>query len=105
MRKLFTAIALVALTAVSADLAYGQTMHRSWELTGYGGLRVYDKDVLFMDSGFLAGGKLAWFPHPNIGMEGTISFSSADTNFDEAPSNLDTYLGCRVDDRRDRGAH
>lgn len=90
MRKLFTAIALVALTAVSADLAYGQTMHRSWELTGYGGIRVYDKDVLFMDSGFLAGGKLAWFPHPNIGVEGTISFSSADTNFEDAPSSLDT---------------
>ena len=83
MRNLRTAVVLGALTLISATMAYGQTLHRSWELTGYGGMRVYDKDVVFMDSGFVAGGKIAWFPHANIGVEGTVSFSTASVNFEE----------------------
>ncbi len=83
MRNLRTAIVVGALTLVSAAMAYGQTLHRSWELTGYGGMRVYDKDVVFMDSGFVAGGKLAWFPHANIGVEGTFSYSKASVNLEE----------------------
>ena len=48
-----------------------------------GGIRVYDEDVVFLSSGWVAGGKLAWFPHANIGVEGTVSFSSADVSLDE----------------------
>ncbi len=89
MRNLRTAVAVGALTLISAAMAYGQTLHRSWELTGYGGMRIYDKDVVFMDSGFVAGGKLAWFPHANIGVEGTVSFSKASVNFEELEGDSD----------------
>lgn len=78
MRKLFTTVAVGVLTLVGASMVYGQTYYRAWEITGLGGMRVYDDDVVFMDPGFVFGGKLAWFPHPNIGVEGTMSFSSAD---------------------------
>lgn len=84
MRKLMTAVAVGALTLFSAAASYGQTLHRSWELTGYGGARVYDKDVVFMDAGWVAGGKLAWFPHANIGVEASVSFSRATVNLEEA---------------------
>ncbi|MDX1747242.1 MAG: thrombospondin type 3 repeat-containing protein [Halobacteriales archaeon] len=77
MRKAFTTVVLGALTLFGADMAIGQTMHRSFELTGMAGVRVYDDDVVFMDSGWVAGGKLAWFPHANIGVEATASFSKA----------------------------
>lgn len=77
MRKFLTTAVLGALTLFGADTGLGQTLHRSFELTGMGGIRVYDDDVVFMDSGWVAGGKLAWFPHANIGIEGTISFSKA----------------------------
>lgn len=87
MRKAITTVALAVLTLVGTTAGYGQTLNRAWELTGYGGIRVYDKDVVFMDSGFVAGGKLGWFPHANIGVEGSVSFSSADINFEEAPEN------------------
>src|SRR5688572_30024084 len=83
MRKLTITVALLVLTLVSAVAGYGQTRHRSFELTGYGGIRIYDKDVVFMDSGWVAGGKLAWFPHANIGVEGTVSFSKAKVTFEE----------------------
>jgi hypothetical protein len=39
---------------------------------------------VFLSSGWVAGGKLAWFPHANIGVEGTVSFSSADVSLEEA---------------------
>ena len=68
MRKFLTTAVLGALTLFGADMGLGQTLHRSFELTGMGGIRVYDDDVVFMDSGFVAGGKLAWFPHANIGI-------------------------------------
>lgn len=77
MRKFLTTLALGALTLFGADQVLGQTLHRSFELSGMAGIRVYDDDVVFMDSGWVAGGKLAWFPHANIGVEGTISFSQA----------------------------
>ncbi len=77
MRKLMTTVALGALMLFGASTGYGQTLHRSFELTGYGGIRVYDEDVVFMDSGWVAGGKLAWFPHANIGVEMTGSYSQA----------------------------
>jgi opacity protein-like surface antigen len=77
MRKLMIAVALGVLSLGSAALSYGQTLHRSWEITGYGGIRRYDDDVVFMDSGWVAGAKLAWFPHANIGVEGTVSISKA----------------------------
>lgn len=78
MRKLITTAALGVLTLFGATLAYGQTMHRSFELSALGGIRIYDEDVVFLQSGWVVGGKLAWFPHANIGVEGTVSFSSAD---------------------------
>ncbi|HUP01056.1 MAG TPA: outer membrane beta-barrel protein [Gemmatimonadota bacterium] len=78
MRKLMTTVALGALTLFGAGLGYGQTLHRSFEITGYGGIRVYDDDVVFMDSGWVLGGKAAWFPHANIGVEFTGSYSQAD---------------------------
>lgn len=78
MRKLITTVALGVLTLFGAGPGFGQTLHRSFELTGYGGMRVYDDDVVFMDPGYVFGGKLAWFPHANIGVEGSVSFSSAD---------------------------
>lgn len=77
MRKWMTGLAVGALTLFGATASYGQTLHRSFELTGYGGIRVYDDDVVFMDSGWVAGAKLAWFPHANIGVEGTFSYSKA----------------------------
>jgi OmpA-OmpF porin, OOP family len=76
-RKWMIAVAVGALTLLGAAESYSQTLHRSWELTGYGGIRRYDKDVVFLDPGFVAGGKLAWFPHANIGVETSVSFSSA----------------------------
>ena len=82
-RKLITTAALGVLTLFGATLAYGQTLHRSFELSALGGVRVYDKDVVFLSSGWVAGGKLAWFPHANIGVEGTVSFSSADVNTED----------------------
>lgn len=88
MRKLITTAALGVLTLFGATTAYGQTMHRSFELSALGGIRVYDDDVVFMDSGWVAGGKLAWFPHANIGVEGTVSFSSADENATTDESNF-----------------
>ncbi|MFN2384477.1 MAG: outer membrane beta-barrel protein [Gemmatimonadota bacterium] len=91
MRKLITAVALFALMVIGVDLGYGQTLHRSWELTGYGGMRVYDKDVVFMDSGWVAGGKLAWFPHANIGVEATVSLSQADVNVEEFGGDDDQF--------------
>jgi hypothetical protein len=84
MRKLITTAALGVLTLFGATLAYGQTMHRSFELSALGGVRVYDDDVVFLSSGWVVGGKLAWFPHANIGVEGTVSFSSADFSTKEA---------------------
>jgi opacity protein-like surface antigen len=76
-RRWMIAVAVGALTLLGAVTSYSQTLHRSFELTGYGGIRRYDKDVVFMDPGFVFGGKLAWFPHANIGVEGSVSFSSA----------------------------
>lgn len=84
MRKLLTTVALGVLTLVGADLAYGQTLHRSFELTGFGGIRSYDKDVVFLGSGFVAGIGLSWFPTSNIGVEGTWSTSSADVDLSES---------------------
>ena len=83
MRKWITTGALGVLMLFGATLAYGQTQHRSFELSAMGGIRVYDEDVVFLSSGWVAGGKLAWFPHANIGVEGTVSFSSADVSLDE----------------------
>lgn len=99
MRKVMTTVALAVLALFSTTAGYGQTLNRAWELTGYGGIRVYDKDVVFMDNGFVAGGKLAWFPHANIGVEGSVSFSSADINFEEAPENTvnDSLEGETID--------
>lgn len=102
MRKLMVAVALGVLSLGSAALSYGQTLHRSWEITGYGGIRRYDADVVFMDSGWVAGGKLAWFPHANIGVEGSVSISKAkfieestgDDVFDEID---DIFGGADVD--------
>lgn len=88
MRKLLTTVVLGALTLFGADTGLAQTLHRSFELSGMGGMRVYDDDVVFMDSGWVAGGKLAWFPHANIGVEGTISFSQASTNIEQADDDL-----------------
>jgi hypothetical protein len=81
MKRWRTAVALVALGVLGASPVLGQTLHHSFEVTGMGGIRVYDEDVVFMDSGYVFGGKLAWFPHANIGVEGTVSFSSADVAF------------------------
>ena len=83
-RKLITTATLGVLTLFGATLGYGQTLHRSFELSAMGGIRVYDEDVVFLSSGWVAGGKLAWFPHANIGVEGTVSFSSADVSLEEA---------------------
>jgi OOP family OmpA-OmpF porin len=83
-RKWITTGALGVLMLFGATLGYGQTLHRSFELSAMGGIRVYDEDVVFLSSGWVAGGKLAWFPHANIGVEGTVSFSSADVNTEEA---------------------
>src|SRR5688572_8230976 len=83
MRKWITPRTLGVLMLFGATLAYGQTLHRSFELSAMGGIRVYDEDVVFLSSGWVAGGKLAWFPHANIGVEGTVSFSSADVSLDE----------------------
>lgn len=88
MRKFLTTLVLGALTLFGADMGLAQTLHRSFELSGMGGIRVYDDDVVFMDSGWVAGGKLAWFPHTNIGIEGTISFSSADINTEAGDPDL-----------------
>src|SRR5688572_25404627 len=84
MRKWITPRTLGVLMLFGATLAYGQTLHRSFELSAMGGIRVYDEDVVFLSSGWVAGGKLAWFPHANIGVEGTVSFSSADVSLEEA---------------------
>lgn len=86
MRKLWTIVAVGALTLFGAAAGYGQTLHRSFELSGMGGMRVYDKDVVFMDSGYVVGGKLAWFPNANIGVEATVSYSQADVNLAENPN-------------------
>ena len=96
MRKLMTTVALGVLTLFGADLGYGQTLHRSFELTGYGGIRVYDEDVVFLDSGWVAGGKLAWFPHANIGVEGTVSFSKA--GFADLADTGDEDIGDEIED-------
>ena len=78
MRKFMIAVAMgIGLTILATDVSWAQTLHRSFELSGMAGLRRYDEDVVFLDSGWVAGGKLAWFPHANIGVEGTISFSKA----------------------------
>lgn len=97
MRKWLTTLTLGALTVFGAEGVYGQTLHRSFELTGMGGVRVYDDDVVFMDPGWVVGGKLAWFPHANIGVEGTVSFSKADVNIDEATSDIFDDLGEEID--------
>src|SRR5687768_14593494 len=77
MRKwLVTVAAGIALTILATDLG-AQTLHRSFELSAMGGIRRYDEDVVFLDSGWVAGAKLAWFPHANIGVEGTLSYSKA----------------------------
>ena len=94
MKRLFTTLAVGVLTLVGASMVYGQTYYRAWEVTGLGGIRAYDDDVVFMDPGFVFGGKLAWFPHPNIGVEGTVSFSSADL---VAEQDLEDELGEEVD--------
>ena len=93
MRKLLTTVAVGVLTLVGASMVYGQTYYRAWEVTGLGGVRVYDDDVVFLDSGFVFGGKLAWFPHPNIGVEGTVSFSNADVTdeVDTGASDVDVF--------------
>lgn len=89
MRKWITTAALGVLMLFGATLGYGQTLHRSFELSALGGIRVYDEDVVFLASGWVAGGKLAWFPHANIGVEGTVSFSSADFQPDEDSDDTD----------------
>jgi OOP family OmpA-OmpF porin len=83
MRKLITTAALGVLTLFGATLAYGQTLHNSFELSAMGGVRIYDEDVVFLSSGWVVGGKLAWFPHRNLGVEGTVSYSSADVSLEE----------------------
>ena len=94
MRKwLVTAAAGIALTILAADLG-AQTLHRSFEASVMGGIRRYDEDVVFLDSGWLVGGKLAWFPHANIGVEGTLSYSKA--SFIEFSDDDD--LGDELDD-------
>ncbi len=78
MRKFLTTVAMgIVFTFLAADVSLAQTLHRSLELSGMAGIRRYDEDVVFLDSGWVAGGKLAWFPHANIGVEGTVSFSKA----------------------------
>jgi len=89
MRKLWTAGILGVLMLFGTATGFGQNLHRSFELTGYGGARVYDDDVVFLDSGFVVGVKAAWFPNANIGVEGTFSFSNADINLEEAPAGSD----------------
>jgi hypothetical protein len=84
MRKLITTAALGVLMLFGASLGYGQTLFRSFELSGLGGWRVYDEDVVFLEAGWVTGGKLAWFPHRNIGVEGSISYSSASVGTEEA---------------------
>lgn len=98
MRKFLTTVAVgIALTILAADVSWAQTLHRSMELSGMAGMRRYDEDVVFLDSGWVAGGKLAWFPHANIGVEGTVSFSKAgfveDSEDDDIGDEIEDIFG------------
>jgi OOP family OmpA-OmpF porin len=63
-------------------MSHAQTRDRSFEITPFGGYVIWDDDVVFLEAGPIFGGKLAWFPIRNVGVEGTIGFSPGN-NVDE----------------------
>jgi OOP family OmpA-OmpF porin len=74
MKRLAVALTLAGLLSGIPVLGHGQTRDKSFEVTAYGGFTKYDADVIFLEGGPNFGGRLAWFPTRNIGMEGTIGF-------------------------------
>jgi OOP family OmpA-OmpF porin len=87
MKRLAVAMTLAGLLLGIPVLGYSQTRERSFEITPFGGITIYDADVVFLEAGPNFGGRLAWFPSRNIGMEGTIGFSPGNS-IDE-----DEFLG------------
>ena len=75
MNRLAVALTLAGLLLGIPVLGSSQTRDRSFEVTPFGGFTIYDADVIFLEGGPNFGGRLAWFPIRNIGMEGTIGFS------------------------------
>jgi OOP family OmpA-OmpF porin len=63
-------------------VGHAQTRDRSFEITPFGGYTMWDDDVVFLEAGPIFGGKLAWFPIRNVGVESTIGFSPGN-NIDE----------------------
>ena len=74
MKRLATACTLAGLLLSIPVMGQGQTRDRSFEITPFGGYTIYDKDVIFLEGGPVFGGRLAYFPLRNIGVEGTIGF-------------------------------
>lgn len=75
MKRLAVAWTLAGLLLGIPVLAHGQTRDRSFEITPFGGFTIWDDDVVFLEGGPIFGGRLAWFPIRNIGVEGTVGFS------------------------------
>ena len=75
MKRLAVAVTLAGMLAGIPIAGHAQTRDRSFEITPYGGFVIYDNDVVFLEGGPVFGGRLAWFPLRNIGMEGTVGFS------------------------------
>jgi OOP family OmpA-OmpF porin len=101
MRRFATGLILAAALLSLPAGGVAQTRDKSFEITPFGGYVMWDDDVVFLEAGPIFGGKLAWFPIRNVGVEGTIGFSPGN-NIDEeqlgSPSDQETDVwDVRVD--------
>ncbi len=100
MKRLAVLLTLAGLLCLPG-LGQAQTRDRSFEITPFGGYVIWDDDVVFLEAGPIFGGRIAWFPIRNIGVEGTIGFSPGNSVDEEqlgSPSDQETDVwDVRVD--------